>query len=93
VLLDNGGRTADRYTLFDTRPVDYDGSVAYVGFDENPYSPQGFGQHGNITMSQFLSHKRERFRALGKSVKLDTLPARALKFAKEFMDDALAAEA
>jgi hypothetical protein len=91
VLLDNGGKTADRYTLFDTKPMD--NVIHYIGFDNNPYHPQGFGQHGELSPSQFRLHKNERFRALGKVVKLETLPPQAQKFAKSFMDDMLQATA
>jgi hypothetical protein len=87
VLLDNGGDTFDRYTLFDTRPVE--GRIMYVAFNNLPYHPQGFGQHGEITVAQFNRHKAERFRALGKPIKLGAMSADAQKFAKEFMDESL----
>lgn len=87
VLLDDGGKTADRYTLFDTRP--FEGRIAYVAFNNRPYDPQGFGQHGEITVAQFNRHKAERFRALGKPIKLGAMSEDAQKFAKKFMDEAL----
>ena len=94
VLLDNGGKTADRYSLFSakpTTPTGFKGAAyhAYIGFSENPYHPQGFGQHGEINEAQYAAHKRERFRALGKPVRFDSLPPQAQKFAKEFMDSEL----
>jgi len=95
ILLDNGGETADRYTLFDTKPTGYEGDEPskyvhqYVGFDENPSSPQGFGQHGDITQAQFAAHKKEKFRSLGKKIKLDDLDAKARAFADDFIRDSL----
>lgn len=87
VLIDNGGKTADRYTLFDTKP--YEGRIMYIAFNNQPYHPQGFGQHGEITVAQFNQHKSERFRALGKPIKLEAMSEDAQKFAKEFMNDQL----
>jgi len=37
IVYDNGGKTADRYTIF------LDGSV--YGMDNHPFHPQGFGQY------------------------------------------------
>ena len=96
VLLDDGGVTADRYTLFSAKPTVYPGALLrdavhqYIGFNGNPYHPQGFGMHGEISVAQYNGHKRERFRSLGKPVKLDTLPPQAQKFARQFMDSVLA---
>jgi hypothetical protein len=111
VLLDNGGETADRYTLFDTKPFyltgyrkwsrkEYqkgirkgdpaEGYIWFVAFNNRPYDPQGFAQHGEITVAQFNRHKAERFRALGKPIKLEAMSADAQKFAKRFMDESLA---
>jgi hypothetical protein len=91
VLVDNGGKTTDRYTIFSTKATGYVGhkSIQYAGFNERPYHPQGFGQHGEISPSQFEAHKRERFRALGKPILFSSLPPQAQKFAKEFMDNVL----
>ena len=91
ILLDNGGKTTDRYTIFSTKPTGYVGhkSIQYAGFNEHPYHPQGFGLHGEISPSQFDAHRRERFRALGRPIPLDALPPDAQKFAKSFMDSVL----
>lgn len=96
ILLDNGGKTVDRYSLFDTQPTGYEGDDPsryvhqYVAFDANPSSPQGFGQHGDITQAQFAAHKKEKFRSLGKKIKLDDLDDKARAFADEFVRDSLA---
>jgi hypothetical protein len=95
ILLDNGGKTADRYSLFDSEPTGYEGDDPsryvhqYVAFDENPSSPQGFGQHGDITQAQFAAHKKEKFRSLGKKIKFDDLDDKAREFADAFKYTAL----
>jgi hypothetical protein len=92
LLLDDGGKTADRYTLLSTKPTVYMGHDRvhqYIGFSERPFHPQGFGQHGEMSHSQYLEHRHERFRSLGKRIKLDALPPDAQKFAKSFMDNVL----
>jgi hypothetical protein len=91
VLLDDGGVSADRYTLLSAKPTGPAGREVheYIGFNEHPYSPQGFGQHGEIGEAQFKAHKRDRFRALGKPILFSSLPSQAQKFAKKFMDELL----
>ncbi len=43
IVLDNNGDTFDRYTIIDKRTGDM------IGSSENPFHPQGFGQHcGNV---------------------------------------------
>jgi hypothetical protein len=92
VLLDNGGKTADRYTIFSTKPTIYMGHDSvhqYAGFNEHPTHPQGFGQHGELSHRQFMEHKRERFRSLGTRIKLESMPQEAQDFAKRFMVNVL----
>jgi len=50
VCFDNGGETFDRYTvIFLGEYTHLTGGVSwYVGMSENPFHPQGFGQHGEI---------------------------------------------
>lgn len=49
---DNGGESADRYTVCYTgraateRSSDRRNYYPYVGMSEHPFHPQGFGQHG-----------------------------------------------
>lgn len=42
-VYDNGGETADRYTVVYTGRR---GGGIYLGMNEHPTHPQGFGQHG-----------------------------------------------
>jgi len=92
MLFDNGGRTADRYTLIAKKPLTALGSgvwrplYVYAGFDESPSSPQGIGTTGELNEAMFDSHEREGFVAFGQLVDLDVLPPRALQFANDFMD-------
>jgi hypothetical protein len=97
LLLDNGGATADRYTLYDTQPLMGSRTrISYVGFDENPYHPQGFGQHGETSVDEFNRLKRElrvrKVSNVGKVIKFKHLPKEAQEFAKAFMDAQLAEE-
>lgn len=91
LLLDDGGESADRYTLYDTKPVD--GRINYIGFSRDPYHPQGVGQHGESSAGAFnrvvQELKRNGTSNIGKPIKLSELPEQAQKFAKSFMDDQL----
>ena len=44
-ILDNGGKTIDRYTVIYDEPFDHNGNLMCLGMDEAPFHPQGFGQH------------------------------------------------
>lgn len=52
-VYDNGGVTADRYTVAYTgnfrreHPDHFRREYPYVGMSEHPFHPQGFGQHGS----------------------------------------------
>ena len=52
---DNGGKTADRYTVvyLETAFEARRGGTYYecVGMSENPFHPQGFGQHGAFALA------------------------------------------
>ena len=72
---DNGGATADRYTIvFTKRPLRCkDGSFqewGYLSASCCPFHPQGIGLHG---FSQELIDK-PTYKHLGKKVKFETLP-------------------
>jgi len=43
---DNGGETADRYTVVFTGNYRRKGNFQYVGMNAAPFHPQGIGQHG-----------------------------------------------
>lgn len=72
-VYDNGGTTADRYTVYfnrSSRP----GFNDAIGMSEHPFSPQGFGQH---TSGQLGAHN-------GKRITVSALPPDCQQFvAKE----------
>ena len=66
---DNGGRSFDRYTILYGAPLwmpEMGRNVPYFASSTNPFSPQGFGQHGEMS-----SYNRA---ALGRKVKWSDLP-------------------
>jgi len=71
-IFDNGGKTADRFTL-----INCWGDV--FGFDENPFNPLGFGQYsGNINQWKSKSTKH-----LGNRISFDELTEEAKEFVKD----------
>lgn len=71
---DNGGKTFDRYTVILNSRGDY------VAMSENPFSPQGFGQHG------------EKCRAgahLGRRISFDDLPVDCRKLVRGDLFDSV----
>lgn len=69
---DNGGETADRYTVvFTGRYKKRPGSFLYIGMSAAPFHPQGIGQHGEGHAGPIdypvYSH-------LGKKIKFQDLP-------------------
>jgi hypothetical protein len=89
VLTDNGGRSCDRYTILCTRAQKHAGVkyYTYLAFNERPYSPQGFGQHGELRETDILFHKSTRYRNLGKRITLADLPEEARRAAESFVRD------
>ena len=70
-IYDNGV-SCDRYTVV------YNGSGDYIGMSENPYNPQGFGQHGEgITPGKHL----------GKRITFDMLPEQCRKLVLSELSD------
>lgn len=69
---DNGGATFDRFTVVFTGRYRHKtlGSQLYVGMSENPYSPCGFGQHGE----SIDSIDTPSYSHLGKKIAFDALP-------------------
>ena len=76
-VFDNGGKTADRYTVFFggsllVRKGNYAGPslvnlyVPYLGMSENPSHPQGVGMWGELSAYEVVSYRykcgRERIR-------------------------------
>lgn len=71
---DNGGKSYDRYTVF-YHPVRYElhpgckrTYYPYIGMSEDPFHPQGFGQHGECPMPP------KEGKALGHRIKFADLP-------------------
>lgn len=66
---DNGGRSADRYTVLYGAPVwepGYGRNVPYLAASAHPFHPLGFGQHGDMP-----AHNRA---ALGRKIRWADLP-------------------
>jgi hypothetical protein len=71
-VYDNGGKTADRYTVVFTGNYRRKTNLGflYVGMSENPFHPLGVGQHGDSN----TPIDRPRYGHLGKMIKFDMLP-------------------
>jgi hypothetical protein len=55
---DNGGKTADRYTVvFLKQPENQSNTFACVGMSDNPFHPQGFGQHSTAMLGRHLGKR------------------------------------
>lgn len=69
---DNGGASFDRYTVVFTGRYKHQtaGQSLYLGMSENPYHPQGFGQHGESD----TPIDRPTSRHLGKRIAFSALP-------------------
>lgn len=73
-LFDNGGKTADRYTIYPPRwdkKYKLDGKFLVYYCSENPYSPQGVGMSGEAV-----------FVKLGKRISWQQLPSKVKKLAR-----------
>jgi len=70
---DNGGRTADRYTVVyhGNQVRRLFGAFAYVGMSEDPYHPGEFGQRGE-SADNFIDYPR--YSHLGRRVPFASLP-------------------
>lgn len=80
-VYDNGGKTADRYTVVYTGNYKKDKPEIcfYVGMSENPFHPQGFGMHGSYT--EMID--KPSYRHLGKKITFDNLPEDCKKVVME----------
>ena len=69
---DNGGETADRYTVVFTGHYRHktNGSQWHLGMSADPFHPQGIGMHGESK----TSIDTPTYSHLGKKVKFETLP-------------------
>lgn len=74
-IFDNGGESFDRYTVIFTKKgiiskenrKHFGQRFMYIGMSENPFHPQGFGQHGELENPKGGKH-------LGKKIKFENLP-------------------
>ena len=73
---DNGGETCDRYTItFKAIRVPHVGLIyPYLAASDNPFHPQGFGQHGEARYD--LSTNKN----IGKRIAFDELPEDVKRF-------------
>lgn len=74
-ILDNKGKTADRYTVIysetfggDTYATAY---LGYRGMSENPFHPQGVGMYGEMRAHEVASY---RYRCKHQYAKWSSLP-------------------
>lgn len=89
-IYDNGGETFDRYTaIFTGRYAGRElGGCDYVGMSENPFHPQGYGQHGEAR--EVIDANRHGFTPamgqkcrLGKRIPFDQLPEPCQQLVKQ----------
>ena len=76
LIYDNGGVSFDRYTAFDNNDYSLSNGTKYyrgVGFSDNPFHPQGFGQHIEVSKGAHL----------GNRIALKNLPIKAQIFIRE----------
>ncbi len=68
---DNGGKTADRYTIVFTRlnSLGYK-ECMYLSANSEPFHPQGIGMHGSAP----TAIDRPAYSHLGKRIQFDNLP-------------------
>ena len=79
---DNGGKTADRFTIAISglMSVEDEPYTYFLGASKNPYHPQGVGQHSNeMPVSEYESF-RGGWQHLGKRVMFTDLPEEVQKF-------------
>jgi hypothetical protein len=60
-IFDNGGKTVDRYTVVFTDVKETKDCFYALGMSENPYHPQGFGQHCSAQVGDHLGKEIEFF--------------------------------
>lgn len=74
-ILDNGGETWDRYSVYFTGPYIHLtlGEHMYVGMSALPYDTQGFGQHGSGKGMLTIEDVKE-YTHVGKPITFNELP-------------------
>ena len=84
-IWDNGGETADRYTIILPRwTKDWYNEKLYgrrvwncLASSAEPFHPQGFGQHGSAVPGPHL----------GKRIRFQALPEQVQEFARNYLKD------
>lgn len=79
-IRDNGGRTIDRYTVIYNIIGDSNSNYECVSMNQEPFHPQGFGQHGTAM----------RGRHLGKKIKFNQLPTDCQKLVMQDLNQEVA---
>tara|TARA_Y100000401_G_C8181259_1_gene154095 strand:- start:19 stop:333 length:315 start_codon:yes stop_codon:yes gene_type:complete len=74
LITDSGSKFADRYAVF-YEPYEHNNKMVfpYVAMDQNPYGPNGFGQHGE------LSHRYSVWGTNDKAIDFENLPIECQK--------------
>lgn len=75
-IYDNGGETFDRFTVVYLTQT-YACYYGYLGMSENPFSPQGYCQHGSCTDGPHL----------GKEIKFEDLPEACQRAVKNDLEE------
>lgn len=87
---DNGGRSADRYTVLYTGKYQHltGGEYLYVGMSEYPFHPQGVGMHGSdrTRIDNRGYGQKGGYSHLGKPISFDDLPEQCQRLV---LDDCL----
>lgn len=87
-IYDNGGKSYDRYTMIPPRwahsyrEQNRFGLFEAIGASENPFHPQGFGQHVTATPGPHL----------GQRIHWDALPVDVQRFARQSFPEFCPAE-
>lgn len=77
-IYDNGGKTFDRYTAVYMMLAESNyNTFSAVGMSENPFSPQGFGQHCTAMPG----------RHLGRRIKFEKLPVDCQKLIMQDLEE------
>lgn len=88
-IYDNDGETFDRFTIIDSKCCRVQGirTYIYLGFSEDPFHPQGFGQHGELSGSSYVEHTANNFASMGKRIAGNDLPKQGQRLVKQFMEN------
>lgn len=93
-IFTNDGQTADRYTVVDTRGEEINGARYHfgVGFNSDPYSPQGIGMHFELNSRDFHAWRARRFNGDRRIRDCREMSLEARRCARNFLVDCGASE-